>query len=122
MGQCQCPGFRQLQAEPFRPLHHQKGSHAQRFLFLLQKQIVGGRRSFQPVEIEMHQRRRTLRVVLRQGEGGAGDRFINAQRGCDALDEGGFASAEGTFQQQQGRPIRLFHQPAAQRAGGLQAL
>jgi hypothetical protein len=39
--------------------------------------------------------------VLGEGEGGAGDRFLDAQAGRQTLHQRGFASAKRALQQQQ---------------------
>jgi len=91
MLQAQVPGIRQLQAQAFRPLDHEQGIHGFGFLFLLQEKIIGGFRTFQPIEVEMHQRGFSLGVMLCQGKGGAGDRLMDVHGLGKALHQRRFA-------------------------------
>ena len=79
VGKTELPSLRKFQAQPFRPFHCHEGTDCFGFLVFLQKEIVRCTGLFKSVEIEMDERRIPVRVVLSQGEGGAGDRFANAQ-------------------------------------------
>ena len=79
MPQFQAPGFRKVETKPFRPLNGHQRPCRTGVLLLLQKQFIGGGRVLQSIEIEMHQLRRPLGVVLRQGKGGTGDRFADPE-------------------------------------------
>ena len=87
VSQFQPPGIRKLQAESFSPFHDQDGADPQCFLLFLQEQVIGSGGKFQSVEIEVNKRWFALRVVLRQGEGWAGDRFLDTCRGGQALHQ-----------------------------------
>ena len=73
------PSFRKVQAQPFWPLHRHECTDGFGFFVFLQKEIVRCTGLFEPVEVKMDQRRIPVRVVLSQGEGGAGDGLSNAK-------------------------------------------
>ena len=87
MGQFQSPCIRKLQAESFSPFHNQDGADSQCFLLFLQEQIIGSSWKLQPVEIKVNKRWSALGVVLRKGEGRAGDRFLDADSGGKPLHQ-----------------------------------
>ncbi len=74
----QQPSLGQAQTEPLGPFHRQQCTDCSGFFVFLQKDIVRCTGLFQAVEIEMNEGRIPVRVVLSQGEGGAGDRFADA--------------------------------------------
>mgnify|MGYP000902176391 CR=1 FL=1 len=122
MRQLQGPSFRQRQAQAFRPLHHQQRTQAPGFLLFLEKQVIGRGSQLQPVEIEMHQGWLPLGIVLREGKGGTGDRFFNAEGQGHALHQRRFAGSELSVQQQQSGSRRLGDQPLPEGACRLEIL
>ena len=77
MTQLELPGLRQIEIKTLRPLHGHQCSSRARLLFFLKKQFIGGGRLLQAIEIKVPKLRLPLGVVLRQSEGGAGDRFAD---------------------------------------------
>ena len=91
-------------------------------LLFLKKEFIRCCREFQSVEIEMHEGWMATGVVLRQGEGWAGDRFTDSQTLGQPLHQRRFAGSQRTIQQQN-RPWRqLLGQLAPQGMGGLKGL
>jgi adenosylhomocysteinase len=125
--QVHAPGSSGLLAEPLGPFHRQHGPQGGGLLLLLGKQFIGSRGLLQAVEVQVHQggglpTRPLAPVVLGQGEGGAGDGFIDAEAGGQALHQAGFAGAEIAQQQQDGRLLgagqQLLGQGHSQGPGG----
>ena len=91
MAELQAPGFWEVEPQPFWPFHRHQRSGRAGFLLLLKKQFISGSRVLQAVEIEVHQLRCPLGVVLRQGKGGTGDRLGDGQTLGQTLNKRCFA-------------------------------
>ena len=97
--QLEPPGFRQIEAKTFRPLNGHQCPSRTRLFFFLQEQFISGGRKLQAIEIEVHQLRCSLGVVLRQGKGGAGDWFGDPEAFGQALHQRCFAGPQGAAKQ-----------------------
>ena len=118
----QTPGFRQGQVEAFRPFHGHQGMKGFGLLLFLKEEFIGCCGVFQSVEIEMHEGWMATGVVLREGKGWAGDRFVDSQTLRQPLHQRCFAGAQGPVEQQN-RPWRqLLGQLAPKGMGGLKGL
>ena len=122
VGQVQVPGLRELEAQTLRPLHGQQRSQCSCLFFFLEEDFIGRGGLLQPVEIEVNQRRSSLGVVLCQGKGRAGDRFLDAQGQRQALHHGRLAGPQWSVQQQDAAAGQLLCQVGSEGTGGLQVV
>ena len=91
-------------------------------LLFLKKEFIRCCGDFQSVEIEMHEGWMATGVVLRQGEGWAGDRFTDSQTLGQPLHQRRFAGSQRTVQQQNRSWRELLGQLAPQGMSGLKGL